>query len=105
MKLTDRTDLSPEAIALYQGLEKGRHQPKLTKAGKILLFSVGAMTLWPVVFFRFPRFFLVLLFAGLVFGASQAYRDPLVWIGVGLTPVAAAANWAYGDKLRKPALR
>jgi hypothetical protein len=105
MKLTDRTDLSPETIALYQRLERGRHQPKITKAGKVLAVSFAVMTLWPVVFFRFPRFFLVLLFSGMLVGLSQAWRDPLLWVGVGLTPVAAAANWAYGDKLRKPALR
>jgi len=102
MKLADRTDLSPETIALYQDLEKRRYpgfNPK--NPAHYLLF----VAVWPAVLFRFPRFFLVLLFAGLVFGASQAYRNPLLWIGVGLTPVAAAANWAYGDKLRKPALR
>ena len=97
MKLTDRTALSPEAIALYQGLEKQRYpgfNPK--NPAHYLLF----VAVWPAVFFRNPRFFLVLLFAGLVFGASQAWRDPLVRVGLLLTPAAIALNSTAFSKKR-----
>jgi hypothetical protein len=77
MKLTDRTDLSPETIALYQRLEKGHHQPKLTKAGKVLAVSFAAMTLWPVVLLRWPLRSGLALFAIVwLIGLDAAHRYP-----------------------------
>jgi hypothetical protein len=97
MKLTDRTDLSPETIALYQGLEKQRNpgfNPK--NPAHCLLF----VAVWPAVFFRFPRFFLVLLFSGLLVGATQAWRNPWVQLGLLVTPPAIAFNSTAFSKKR-----
>ena len=86
MKLTDRTDLRPETIALYQQLERER------TAIHPALAIVGGLTLWPAAFMRFPRTALVVLFAGLLMGATQAWKSPAVLTGLALAPIAFAAG-------------
>ena len=86
MKLTDRTDLRPETIALYQQLEAKR------TACHPVLAAVGAVSLWPAVLMRAHKPALVLLFAGMLVGAANAWRSPAVLTGLALSPVAFAAG-------------
>jgi hypothetical protein len=92
MKLTDRTDLRPETIALYQRLERER------TAIHPVLAVVGGLTLWPAVFMRFPKTALVVLFAGLLMGATQAWESPAVLTGLALSPVALACGMKGSKK-------
>ena len=94
MKLTDRTDLRPETIALYQQLEKER------TAIHPALAIVGGLTLWPAVFMRFPRTALVALFAGLLMGATQAWKSPALLTGLMLSPAVIALNTTSMGKTR-----
>ena len=98
MKLTDRTDLRPETIALYQQLEKER------TAIHPVLAIVGGLTLWPAAFMRFPKTALVCLFAGLLMGATQAWKSPAVLTGLALAPIAFAAG-LITEKNKKTATR
>jgi hypothetical protein len=74
MKLTDHTDLSPETIALYQGLEKQRYpgfNPK--NPAHYLLF----VAVWPAVFFRWPlRSGLALFALVALISLDAAHRYP-----------------------------
>ena len=95
MKLTDRTDLRPETIALYQRLEAQRYPGFSAKNPAHWLLGVAV---WPAVLMRNPRPALVLLFAGLLVGASQAWKSPAVLTGLALSPVALACGMKGSKK-------
>lgn len=81
MKLTDRTDLRPDTIALYQRLEAERYPGFNVKSPAHWLLGVAV---WPAVLMRAPKAALVLLFAGLLVGAANAWRTPMVLTGLAL---------------------
>lgn len=89
MKTRYPASFSPETIALYERLERERYPGFNPKNPAHWLLGIAV---WPAVFMRFPRFFLVLLFSGLLVGATQAWKSPAVLTGLALSPAVLALN-------------
>jgi hypothetical protein len=79
MKTFEGRGLTADQIALYQRLEAQRYPGFNAKNPAHWLLGVGV---WPAVFMRNPKTALVILFAGLLVGASQAWKSPAVLTGL-----------------------
>lgn len=79
MKKTDWTGYRPETIALYERLEAERYPGFNPKNPAHWLLGVAV---WPAVLMRSPKATLVILFAGLLMGAANAWKSPAVVSGL-----------------------
>ena len=97
METFEGRGLTADQIALYQRLEAQRYPGFNAKNPAHWLLGVAV---WPAVLMRNPKMTLVLLFAGLLLGVSQAWKSPAVLAGLLLAPAAIALNTTAMGKTR-----